>query len=159
MTDCPQESIQKIKSIWIAMKMILLRRKIVNLLASAGNFSASTYQRVSKEAAVVIFNSGVICPMYCCNCTNSKSEVMQNFLAVQNEYKAQAVSFVKRISSVKSSLVTWMLEVGDTTLGLDLLLKFKLEANCQKIQSSLHCAYVQVTLPSVNSAFGSRLPK
>lgn len=136
------------------MKMVLLRKKIVNLFASASNFSASTYQRVSKKAAEVIFNSGIICHVCCCHCTNRKSEVMQNFLAVWNKYKAQAVSFVKIISSVKSSLVTWVLEVGDITLGLaPLLLKFKLEADCQEIQSSLHYAYVHMTLLSVSSTF------
>lgn len=43
-----------------------------------------------------------------------------------------------------------MLEVEEVTLGLGLpLLKFKLQADCQAIQSSLHCAYVHVILLSL----------
>ena len=75
-------------------------------------------------------------------------------------YRAQAVSFVNTVSLVKSSLLTWMLEVGEVTLGLGIpLLKFKLQADCQESKSSSHCAYVHMILLSVNSTFGSLLPK
>lgn len=74
-------------------------------------------------------------------------------------YRPQAVYLVNTISLVKSSLLTWMLEVGEVTLGLGLpLLKFKLQADYQEIQHLSHCAYVHILL-SVNSTFGSCLLK
>lgn len=162
MNDCTQESIQK-KSHSNCSEDVASEKEDYEPLCMS-NFSASIYQRVSKKAAEVVFNLGIICSIYCCPCMYSKSGVKSCKISLQCRirvvYRAQAVSFIKTISLAKSSLLAWMLEVEEVILGLGLpLLKFKLQADCQEIQSSLHCAYVHVILLSVYSTFGNLLLK